>query len=155
MGAKLCCMRKQACIEQVSQQPESCKQIKLSRPQLERIRKRKKAKTQQMMTLEDYLLASPGIHQAPRTMGGENHDCKQISKRVHPSYSPEVNAFFTPRLSFSKTRILGKIKEENEVGLETPMDMTPGGSSSRKKVRFKLPEEADIIFYSPWESFEE
>ncbi|GAA0156611.1 hypothetical protein LIER_14065 [Lithospermum erythrorhizon] len=124
MGAKFGCLRKHSCLEQDFHQPESRIKLEPSLPLSRNNTKRKKANTEQIMTLQDHLLASP---------------------KVHPSASPERNAFFTSTSSFSKIE---------EVGLEASIK-TLSGSSSRKKVSFKLPQEADIFFYSPGESFEE
>lgn len=98
---------------------------------------------------------SANIH----TSGGDQLQVDQkLYQKIHPA-SPDVHMdFFTPRISFSsdKLGVLGKVDEEDEEGL-------CGGSISsrsqsgklKKRVRFKLPEAADIIiFYPPKETLE-
>lgn len=99
-------------------------------------------------TLEDWLIASPGLQKINGTTSeGEYHVFKHhSSKRVFPSCVGEnengSSSSSKPRGSFSKERPLKG--EESEVSLS----MTQSGKS-KKRVRFRLPEEADIfIFHS-------
>ncbi|KAL0398840.1 UNVERIFIED_CONTAM: hypothetical protein Sradi_2227300 [Sesamum radiatum] len=105
--------------------------------------------TSSITTLEDCLMMnSPALEPQCIVGSGENiHQVlKQTGKRVYPS-SPDVDGrmFYTPRMSFS----CGKVEKMDEVCMSSKQVM-------KKKVRFKLPEEADIIiFYSPRETFDD
>lgn len=117
------------------------------------------------MTLEDCLLASPSLNAHPRVVGGEIQIFKHLpTNRVFPSStSPDTGQeFFTPRRSFSGADCkLGRIDED--YGQDADQDSSRVSSISRsgsgkvkKKVRFRLPEEADIyIYYTPKGEFEE
>ncbi|KAB2044406.1 hypothetical protein ES319_D01G087500v1 [Gossypium barbadense] len=102
-------------------------------------------------TLEDWLIASPGLQKINgTTSGGEYHVFKHYSsKRVFPSCvgenengSSSSSSSSKARGSFSKERLLKG--EESEVSFS----MTRSGKS-KKRVSFRLPEEDDIfIFHS-------
>lgn len=101
------------------------------------------------LTLEDWLLASPGpARMKPDCLnGGELYVFKHFSTKVHLSSSRAPQAvLFTPTDSFF-------------------VDLSSGDASCssfsrsqsgklKKKVSFRLPEEADIVvFYSPAGTF--
>ncbi|KAK1378302.1 hypothetical protein POM88_025046 [Heracleum sosnowskyi] len=107
-------------------------------------------------TLERCLMNSPevNISECTNNFGGDNG--LKVVKRYQKIdlSSPDLRTdFFTPRLSFSsdKLGLLRKIDEEDEGFCGGSL-----GGKVKKRVSFKLPEEADIIiFYSPREKFEE
>ncbi|OMO76851.1 hypothetical protein CCACVL1_15310 [Corchorus capsularis] len=102
-----------------------------------------------MLTLEDWLLASPGPAglQQDSFNGGELHVFKQISRKVHPSSVNEAaRPLFTPAESFSMDFSSGDVSGSS-------FSRSQSGKL-RKKVSFRLPEESDIvIFYSPLQTF--
>ncbi|MBA0811704.1 hypothetical protein Gohar_003577 [Gossypium harknessii] len=103
-------------------------------------------KARKLLTLEDWLLASPGGPLKDYFNGGELYVFKQFNKRVHPSSSSilEIEPRVNDHDGFS-------------VDLSSSVDVSGCSSFSRsqsgkskKKVSFRLPEEADImVFYSP------
>lgn len=103
------------------------------------------------LTLEQCLLESPelNISQRPNKFGGKDQPNLVEKYQKINMFSPDMQTdFFTPRLSFSsdKLGLLQKIDEEDDEG---------SGGKVKKRVSFKLPDEADIIiFYSPEESFD-
>ncbi|MBA0568923.1 hypothetical protein Goshw_026507 [Gossypium schwendimanii] len=125
--------------------------IESMKPECLKKRKKKKKKKQtkvRTLTLEDWLLASPG----PKGLnpdylnGGELHVFKHLSRRVHHHH--RSGPFTTG---------------DNNLCLEQGSGEDVSGSSFRrshngklkKKVSFKLREEGDIVlFYSAAESFE-
>lgn len=129
--------------------------IESMKPECLKKRKKKNKKKQtkvRTLTLEDWLLASPG----PKGLnpdylnGGELHVFKHLSRRVHHHHHHHHRSGpFTTG--------------DNNLCLEQGSGEDVSGSSFRrshngklkKKVSFKLPEEGDIVlFYSAAESFE-
>ncbi|OMP04332.1 hypothetical protein COLO4_09739 [Corchorus olitorius] len=121
----------------------------------------KKAKE---VTLEEWLIASPGLQLQKHNNNsgsGEYHVFKHSSKRVFPSFIGENHgnsskiSCSNPRGSFSKESLLkfedDVEREEVEISLSRSQS-----AKSKKKVSFRLPEEADIfIFHSSSSSSEE
>ncbi|KAK2652930.1 hypothetical protein Ddye_012786 [Dipteronia dyeriana] len=130
------------------------------------------------LTLEEWLLASP----APASMksadhqqcfgtssgggggGGELSVFKQFSKKVHPSSSSSST---TTKEVVATTLSISKKPQRDEVDQSFSMDdgASANFSSSmcrstqsgrlKKRVSFKLPDEADIfVFYSPGDKLE-
>ncbi|KAK3218888.1 hypothetical protein Dsin_012858 [Dipteronia sinensis] len=127
------------------------------------------------LTLEEWLLASP----APASMksadhqqcfgtsssgGGELYVFKQFSKKVHPSSSSSST---TTKEFVATTSSISKKPPRDEV--DQSFSMEDGASAnfsssmcrsnqsgrSKKRVSFKLPDEADIIvFHSPEDKLE-
>ncbi|XWS19333.1 hypothetical protein CRYUN_Cryun31cG0006200 [Craigia yunnanensis] len=101
------------------------------------------------LTLEDWLLASPGPAglQPDCLNGGELYVFKHFSRRVHPSSSREREAVLpTPRNSFS-------VDLSSRDASCSSFSRSQSGNL-KKKVSFRLPQETDIvIFYSPGETF--
>lgn len=101
-------------------------------------------------TLEDCLLASPNPAYMISNGSGDFQVFKQLFQKLHPS-SPEDHSadFFTPRISFSaeKLGLLGKLNEEEEEELCGAISRTQSGKL-KKRVSFRLPEEADIFIFS-------
>lgn len=103
----------------------------------------KRTRVIRKLTLEERLLASPSRgHHADGLNGGELYVFKHFSRRVHPSSSssreaiPSTPAGAAVDLSSSSSFI-----------------RSPSGKP-KKKVSFRLPEEAEIvIFYSPEQTF--
>ncbi|GMJ10373.1 hypothetical protein HRI_004706500 [Hibiscus trionum] len=104
------------------------------------------------LTLEDWLIASPGLQKMNGTSScGEYHVFKyHSSKRVYPSFVEE-NTNSSSSSSSSKARRSLKAGEEvdgTEDIIEVSLSMNRSGKS-KKRVSFRLPEEADIfIFHS-------
>ncbi|KAK9025914.1 hypothetical protein V6N11_038768 [Hibiscus sabdariffa] len=104
------------------------------------------------LTLEDWLIASPGLQKIKgNSSRGEYHVLKHhSSKRVFPSFVEEnMNSSGS---SSTKARRSLKAGEEEDVGtediIEVSLSMNQSGKS-KKRVSFRLPEEADIfIFHS-------
>lgn len=100
---------------------------------------------------------SPEVNISESTNNFGGGDRPKVVKRYQKMdfSSPDLHTdFFTPRLSFSsdKLGLLRKINEEDDEG----SCVGSIGGKVKKRVSFKLPEEADIIiFYSPREKFEE
>ncbi|KAL4313310.1 hypothetical protein GQ457_01G006650 [Hibiscus cannabinus] len=124
-------------------------------------RKQQRNKAKELTpTLEDWLVASPGLQKINGTSsGGEYHVFKHYSsKRVFPSFIREntntnssSSSSSKARGSFSNERLLKGEEEEdagNEDIIEVSLSMSRSGKS-KKRVSFRLPEEADIfIFHS-------
>ncbi|KAL8156875.1 hypothetical protein AgCh_001831 [Apium graveolens] len=108
-----------------------------------------------LLTLEDYLVDSQEVNRYAQCITDIGDHQRQIVQKgyqkIHPA-SPDVNAgFYTPRISFSSDKIglLGRVDEENEDGSST-------SGRGKKRVSFKLPDEADIIvFYPSDDTFED
>ncbi|EEF32791.1 uncharacterized protein LOC125370476 [Ricinus communis] len=120
--------------------------------------KAKKTKTNRKRTLEDWLLASPSMKPDCITVG-ELHVSKQFSKRVHPSSSIEAHKVVLSKAgeSFSLERLVILDREADLDCINfSSMDVSSAikrskSNETKKRVSFKLPEEADIIiFYSPY-----
>uniref|UniRef100_A0A5B7BRG3 Uncharacterized protein n=1 Tax=Davidia involucrata TaxID=16924 RepID=A0A5B7BRG3_DAVIN len=158
MGANFCCLR-QSSSEQHPKtvgpsSPSSSESLKKEERQFHTPENRFTV-VGNLSTLEECLTASPGSN-SPCINATEFHVFKQLPRRGHIS-SPRVQTkFFTPRNSFSSDRVLEKIDEGDEEDMSvSSMSRTQSGRL-KKRVSFKLPEEADIfIFYSPKETFEE
>ncbi|XVF77340.1 hypothetical protein PTKIN_Ptkin14bG0035200 [Pterospermum kingtungense] len=117
--------------------------------------KLKKAK-QQVNTLEDRLIASPGkLQRNNDSFGGEYQAFKHSSKRVFPSFNvgdptaANSSSINKPRQSFSKERLLVNSEDDHiERGLDMQVCLSRSQSGkSKKRVSFKLPEEADIFIF--------
>ncbi|XP_019171779.1 PREDICTED: uncharacterized protein LOC109167239 [Ipomoea nil] len=121
-------------------------------------------------TLNEYFLASPAVNHAPPSGKVFAYKSSPEASAFHTPRvslsSPDQHAgaagFFSPRLSFSTAERLGKIEETNEKKELSPSRsamMSRSRSSSgkfKKKVTFKLPENADVVvFCTPHESFED
>ncbi|KAK1381908.1 hypothetical protein POM88_019643 [Heracleum sosnowskyi] len=109
------------------------------------------------LTLEQCLMDSPNLNISRCTNkfgGNDQPNVVEKYQKINLS-SPDLrNDFFTPRLSFSSDKfgLLRKIDEDDDEGSCGNLV----GGKVKKRVSFKLPEEADIIvFYSPKEMFEE
>ncbi|KAK8705995.1 hypothetical protein V6N13_049577 [Hibiscus sabdariffa] len=99
------------------------------------------------LTLEDWLIASPGLQKMKGTSSrGEYHVFKHhSSKRVFPSFVEENPN--SSRGSSSKARRSLKDVGTEDI-IEVSLSMNQSGKS-KKRVSFRLPEEADIfIFHS-------
>lgn len=122
------------------------------------------------MTLQDYLLASPNVNVNPprNRIGGEIQIFKNLPRKLCPasSASPEDNViegnneFFTPIMNFSPAdHRLGVMEDETHVvgNLSTESIVSRNASGKLgKKVRFRMPEVADIyLYYTPKETFED
>lgn len=132
---------------------------------LQQLQKKKK-----LTTLEDYLLSSPGSKpdQFNITNGGQLYVFKNYShNKVHPSSSSTAHHNNMALSLASKTRQSFSLDiDEHEAGpTESDILGVSNNSSSmmstnniqsgklKKKVSFKLPEEADfLIIYSPEET---
>ncbi|OMO64771.1 hypothetical protein COLO4_31874 [Corchorus olitorius] len=123
--------------------PECLKKKKLKKKK--QLPEEKRTTKARMLTLEDWLLASPGPAglQQDSFNGGELHVFKQISRKVHPSSVNEAALpLFTPAESFSMDFSSGDVSGSSFIRSQS--------GKLRKKVSFRLPEESDIvIFYSP------
>ncbi|KAL3519387.1 hypothetical protein ACH5RR_017536 [Cinchona calisaya] len=163
MGALLCCMSQPMTQETRAEKfiPGRDHDILLGSSSVQKNIYRKV----ECSTLEDCLLASPNLNAHPRIVGGEIQIFKHLPKRVYPSSSsPDTNQeFFTPRRSFSGADRLGRIDEDYEEYGDLVHELSSVSSVSRsgsgkvkKKVSFKVPEEADIyIYYTPKDESEE
>ncbi|KAI5672923.1 hypothetical protein M9H77_13287 [Catharanthus roseus] len=137
MGAVFCCMKQ----KQQQQQPRTEKDQRQPHDDDHLLK---------MMTLEDCLLASPSLNSPPR-----NHQIfKQLPRKICPSFPPEEEEsqdFSTPRLSFSSSK-----RHDIDVNLSSKSIRKSGSGKSGKKVRFRMPDEADIyLYYTPKTTFEE
>lgn len=147
MGQKLCCFRPSTTENQPQNTPRNPKETNsLSDDRF--------LEVETIMTLEDCLISSPALNPQCNIRAGEIPVLKQPNK-VYPS-SPDFSNthFYTPRMSFSS----GKLEKIDEFGEEDEEEVSiisrSGQGTLKKKVTFKLPEEADmIIFYSPTETF--
>lgn len=140
MGQNLCCLR-----PSTSEEIGSCNKINGNAPS-------------KMMTLRDCLVdSSSGLNNPECIMGGEIQIMRQSNKQVYLSSPDHAHTgYFTPRVSFSMGKQkLDKIDESKEEEEDLSM-ISQNGNLKKKRVRFTLPEEADIIiFHSPKEIFEE
>ncbi|XVF87827.1 hypothetical protein PTKIN_Ptkin18bG0152000 [Pterospermum kingtungense] len=89
------------------------------------------------LTLEDWLLASPG--HADCLDGGELYVFKHFSRRVHPSSSREPDEAIIPSDSFSLDLSLGDASCSS-------FSRSRSGKP-KKKVSFRLPEETEIVIF--------
>ncbi|XVF26159.1 hypothetical protein REPUB_Repub13aG0275300 [Reevesia pubescens] len=128
--------------------PQCLKKRKMKKNKLKRplqSPERRNTEVRKLTTLADWLLASPcpGGLNPDCLNGGELYVFKHFSRRVHPSSSREPETLpSTPRDSFSKDLSSGDVSGSS-------FSRSQSGKS-KKKVSFRLPEEADIvIFYSP------
>ncbi|KAJ4704019.1 Phospholipase C [Melia azedarach] len=101
------------------------------------------------LTLEDWLVASPGPSSRPEYFnGGELNVLKQFSKKVHPS-SARIQEAGAAATSTSRTGDCSTFS----CSMEASSVSRSQSGKLKKKVTFKSPEEADIIlFYSPPET---
>ncbi|XVE80450.1 hypothetical protein DITRI_Ditri14bG0140600 [Diplodiscus trichospermus] len=125
---------------------QETKQMQLKLEEKQQKEQLKKAKE---LTLEDWLINSPGILQKNHgVLGDEYHVFKHSSKRVFPSVVGEMaNSSSKPKESFSKEKLL--LKHDEDVESEA-MEVCLSRSQSRKskkRVSFRLPEEADIFIF--------
>lgn len=110
-------------------------------------------------TLEEFLLASPYVPPQSHTLQSD-FALKQLFLKVHPSSSSSEDYgsadFFTPRISFSsdKVGLLGKQRQPHN-NQEDDQEMYQGTTQisdeklKKKRVSFRLPQEADIfVFHS-------
>ncbi|OMO83617.1 hypothetical protein CCACVL1_11322 [Corchorus capsularis] len=118
----------------------------------------KKAKE---VTLEEWLIASPGLQKHNNSGSGEYHVFKHSSKRVFPSFigenhgnSSKINSCSNPRGSFSKESLLKFEDNVEREEVEISISRSQSGKS-KKKVSFRLPEEADIFIFHSSSSSEE
>ncbi|KAF5742127.1 hypothetical protein HS088_TW09G00169 [Tripterygium wilfordii] len=112
---------------------------------------RSKAIGKRKLTLEDMLLASPGSKFKPNHINGsgELYVFKHFSKRVHPSSSSSSSAAASSK-AIAKVKIGDEIlayKEDMVTTTSTCTSMDVQSGKLKKKVSFKLPEEADIFTY--------
>ncbi|XP_021288166.1 uncharacterized protein LOC110419437 [Herrania umbratica] len=106
------------------------------------------------LTLEDWLIASPGLQKHSGTGGGEYHVLKHSSKRVFPSFVGEnAHTSSKPRENFSKERLL-KFEDDEREDMEVSLSRSQSGKS-KKRVSFRQPEEADIFIFHSSSSEEE
>ncbi|XVF27989.1 hypothetical protein REPUB_Repub14bG0157100 [Reevesia pubescens] len=134
--------------------PECLKKRKMKKNQM-KIRQlqspEKRITKVRKLTLEDWLLASPGPAGLNRpdclNEGGELYVFKHFSRRVYPSSSRErEDVPSTPGDSFSMDLSSGDVSRSSFKRSQS--------GKLKKKVSFRLPEEADIvIFHSPAETF--
>nr|GMD23611.1 Phospholipase C [Ipomoea batatas] len=123
-------------------------------------------------TLNEYFLASPALNHAPPSGKVFAYKSSPEASAFHTPRvslsSPDKHAvtaggFFSPRLSFSTAERLMKIEEtdgeKKEASPSRSAMMSRSRSSSwrfKKKVTFKLPENADVVvFCTPHDSFED
>ncbi|KAK9268164.1 hypothetical protein L1049_010606 [Liquidambar formosana] len=105
------------------------------------------------LTLEEWLVSSPGLKPADCILGGEPNALKNYSKKVYPSSNRDCNS--RPRESLERL-VQTDEGDEGEEDSEFFSLSTNRNGKVKKRVSFKLPEEADIfIFYSPEETHEE
>lgn len=97
-----------------------------------------------LRTLEEWLLASPSLNKNSSS-GGEYYVFKNFSPKVHFHRS-----LYADKADYTSNSLEGLLKLD-EVEKEELRASSQSGKT-KKRVRFKLPEEADIfIFYSPAE----
>ncbi|CAI9783963.1 unnamed protein product [Fraxinus pennsylvanica] len=96
-----------------------------------------------MMTSRDCLVDSPSsLNNSESIMGGEVQVSTQSNKKVYLSSPDHAHTgYFTPRISFSIGELdkIDESEEEEELSL-----ISRKGNLEKKRVRFKLPEEADM-----------
>lgn len=163
MGQNLCCM-KHTSSENDHTKKASITGLNLStKRNLDRKNKQVHCSCENKVkfsTLEDCLVNSPAMNRYSQCSTDVGlHQLQIVHKgyqKIHPA-SPDINTgFYTPRISFSSDKIglLGRIDEENEDG-----NSISGRSENervKKRVSFKLPDEADIIvFYPSEDTFED
>lgn len=126
MGAKLCCLNHP---KLEVQEPKKIKQNDPCSRNLESTT----SPFQVHRTLKDILLASSDI---------------SSGVFLSPEFKINKDTLFSPRISVSSGRLAAGDHVGGKLELEA-MSRTPSGKL-KKRVTFKLPEEADIIiFYSP------
>ncbi|BFG27384.1 hypothetical protein CerSpe_136580 [Prunus speciosa] len=106
-----------------------------------------------LTTLEDWLLASPGHHGMKKPdnyniTGGELYVFRPHSRRVHPasSSSSKLPADHVPTAAAPLDS-----KARDSICLERFVKNDQINDKLKKKVSFRLPEEADIIIFYPSE----
>ncbi|GFZ07395.1 hypothetical protein Acr_19g0003320 [Actinidia rufa] len=102
-------------------------------------KQQKLLKDTSFLTLEEWLLASPGPNNG-YTNGGDFCAFKQSSKRVHPSLPKEEEEQVS-----SKSR--ERVSVEREAEVEDSSLCRSQSGKKKKKVSFRLPEVADIIVF--------
>lgn len=100
------------------------------------------------LTLEDWLLNSPArnSNKTERFNGGELYVFKHTSRRVHPSISSSSEIYHEAEASTSKPRDSFNCSLDFSKNSCSSMSRSQSGKL-KKKVSFRLPEEADIIIY--------
>jgi hypothetical protein len=102
------------------------------------------------LTLEECLSASPGYAHECKNGGHEYHVLKQFLDRIYPAFSGGDEDYSFPRDSMERLLKVEEI-DRREMGVSSLSRSQSG--KVKKSVRFRLPEEADIIrFSSPEES---
>ncbi|XVF33937.1 hypothetical protein REPUB_Repub18cG0014100 [Reevesia pubescens] len=129
------------------------KETKKRQLQLKEEQQEQQLKKSKELTQEDWLIAAPGNGILQKNNGtssdGEYHVFKHSSKRVFPSFNvgEMANNSSKPRESFSKEKLL-KFEEVEREDMEVSLSRSKSWKS-KKRVSFRLPEEADIfIFHS-------
>lgn len=159
MGAMLCCMSLST-----SDSDESDHQVVaiVGPEQKEEEEKKwlpveKKAmKGNKLATLEEWLLASPGMKPAESIASGELHVFKHPSKnKAHRPSSNRIHAeLITPSPRESRIPLKRSHEEDHEGGGRQSSEVGSSvgrsqGGQLRKKVSFRRPEADVVIFYSP------
>lgn len=127
MGAKLCCLIKP------NSEVHEPKKIKQNDP-CSRNLGSTTSPLQVHKTLKDILMASSNINP---------------SVYLSPEFMINKDILFSPRISVSSERLVFGGNVGGELGYFEAMSRSPS-EKLKKKVTFRLPEEADIIiFYSP------
>ena len=108
------------------------KETKPRQLQLKEKQQKQQLKAVKELTLEDWLIASPGILQKNNgTYGGEYHVFKHSFKRVFPSFVGEMaNSSSKPRESFSKEKLL-KSKDVEREDMEVCLSRSQSGKSKK------------------------
>ena len=112
-------------------------------------------KCTKLATLEEWLLASPGMKPAEGITGGELHVFRQSSKtkKVHPSSSSRVHAELItscPRIDEEDNNV-----HEDKGGGKESLEAESRSRKPGRKVKFRRPEADIIVFYSPEGTYEE
>lgn len=160
MGQNLCCMKHTSQGNDHNKKASTTVSSLSTRRNLDRKNKQVHCSFENKVkhsTLEDYLVDSPevNVYSQCSTEVGNHHQLQVVHKgyqKIYPA-SPDVTpGFYTPRVSFSSDKIglLGKVDEENEDGSNGSSIRSQNGRV-KKRVSFKLPDEADIIVYYPSE----
>nr|GLL23941.1 uncharacterized protein LOC109167239 [Ipomoea trifida] len=166
MGANFCCFSRSRRSERAAGEVASTRCYRII-PHRETSACDNKAK---YTTLNEYFLASPALNHAPPSGKVFAYKSSPEASAFHtprvslssPDHHAVAGGFFSPRLSFSTAERLVKIEESEEKKEVSPSRsamMSRSRSSSgrfKKKVTFKLPENADVVvFCTPHESFED